>query len=113
MKNLLLAYERDFLDDEFCSNIKNLENRISSKFRKLGDTGQVFSKEDMIREILDQDKSQMSIEDFQVESLNSEVFMVNYKTNEAKGLVLRTSMWTWEDKALKVFFQQGTLIGRQ
>ncbi|MHB1485037.1 MAG: hypothetical protein ACYCYI_10270 [Saccharofermentanales bacterium] len=88
MEKLILQYEKDFFDFEFCKNKDNLENRLSKDFRNI------------------------DIFDFKIANLSDSIIMANYRAfeNSNNSYALRTSIWIIENDRWKMLFHQGTLI---
>ena len=111
MKDIILQYEKDFFNLEFCSNRINLEQRFSKGFIEYGKSGYIYDRESTITALmnLSEDK-QIEITQFELTSLNESVLLANYISNDKNdnSYVLRTSVWKIEDNTWKLFFHQGT-----
>ena len=111
MKELILGYEKDFFSQSFCSNIKNLESRLSKEFYEYGKSGSVHDRAIVINSLnnLPSDR-QIEILQFELTQLSECVLLVNYISHhkDDNSYVLRTSIWINEDETWKLFFHQGT-----
>ena len=53
MKSMIMKYEMDFFDADFCHNRSNLENRLSVDFMEYGQSGKVYHRKHIIEFLLD------------------------------------------------------------
>lgn len=112
MKSMILKYEMDFFDAEFCRSRSNLENRLSVDFMEYGKSGRVYRRNDMIELLLDSPNRYIKIEDFELTALHEDYFLVHYLSIniDDHSKALRTSIWKREEGLLKMFFHQGTPV---
>jgi len=111
IKEMILQYEKDFFNLEFCSNRLNLENRLSKDFVEYGKSGCVYDRESTITALLDLSENRwIDITQFELTSLSENILLVNYISYDrsVNSHALRTSIWKKEDNAWKLYFHQGT-----
>jgi len=111
---LLLKYEKDLLDPDFCKDINNLNSCIAEDFMEYGQSGTVYRRDEMISFLLlpTRDRS-VSIHDFTIKCLSKHVAAAHYtaiRKGEKTLSSLRTSIWIKEDDRWKLYFHQGTEI---
>ncbi|MDP4118864.1 MAG: hypothetical protein Q8873_06710 [Bacillota bacterium] len=112
MHDLILQYEYDFFIAEFCNNIENLEKRICLNFVEYGQSGNVYTRSEVIDFLLNMKNDRdVDILDFSKEELCEGVFIVHYVSYEKlyDRYARRTSIWKKEDDCWKILFHQGTI----
>lgn len=112
LENLILEYENDFFNKEFCDDIQNLNNRIHDEFIEFGKSGRVFDKNSIIKYLnnLDSDRD-IEIKNFVIKYLRDDLVIANYisSNKETDIKALRASIWVREYKDWKLYFHQGTV----
>ena len=111
MKDLILQYEKDFFNAEFCSSMANLDGRFSKDFFEYGKSGSVYYRECSINALMGLSKDkQIEITQFELTPLSENVLLVHYISynREDNSYALRTSIWKTEDSNWKLYFHQGT-----
>jgi hypothetical protein len=112
LEKLILEYENDFFNKDFCDVKGNLDMRIHDEFFEIGKSGQIFYKDSIIGFLnnLDSDRD-IEIIDFKVKDLRGGLLIANYISNEKElGInALRTSIWMKEEGEWKLLFHQGTI----
>jgi len=111
MKDLLLQYEKDFFNAEFCGSRANLETRLSKDFIEYGKSGSIHDRESTIRALMDlSEDKQIEIAQFEITALDDEIVLVHYTSydKDENSYSLRTSIWKIEGGNWKIYFHQGT-----
>lgn len=112
MEELILAYELNLLNPEFCSNRENIEKLISKDFMEYGKSGQIYTQQEVIEFLLSCKERDVKIKKFRLEYLNENVLLAHYiSTDNINGTqALRTSIWKSENNLWRMYFHQGTAI---
>lgn len=111
MENLILGYEKDFFDVEFCKNKNNLEYRLAKGFIEFGSSGRINDRDSIIYYLSNlTDNREIDILDFKLSVLSDTIIMANYRSliKENNSYALRTSIWKKEEDQWKIYFHQGT-----
>ena len=111
LESMILQFEKDFFDAEFCSSRVNLENRLSVDFHEYGKSGVIHNRDRTIDMLLNlQNNRDITINNFSATLLDENVVIVHYLSHETNTAqyTLRTSIWKFEDGFWKMFFHQGT-----
>lgn len=111
MKDLILQYEKDFFNAQFCQNKANLENRLSKDFLEYGKSGKVYNREFSMDELMSLSTDrQIEIANFEITELTEDILIAHYVScnKNQKSCALRTSIWRIEDGSWKLYFHQGT-----
>lgn len=106
----LLEYENLLFKKSFCSKKENLEKIFHKDFSEFGKSGRIFNREGTINYLLNSEDRNIQILDFAVNQIDEKTFIVHYKSkHDGKQMVLRTSIWIYENKEFKLYFHQGTI----
>ncbi len=106
----LLEYENLLFKKSFCSKKENLEKIFHKDFFEFGKSGRIFSRDGTINYLLNSEDRNIQILDFAVNQIDEKTFIVHYKSkHDGKQMVLRTSIWIYENKEFKLYFHQGTI----
>ncbi len=112
----LRKLEEDLLQPEIRKDREAVAALLADDFYEFGSSGKVFSKPDIIQALQTDQPAQISIADFRVQSLNTEVALVTYravKQGEAGREIrtsLRSSVWVIRDERWQMLFHQGTIV---
>lgn len=112
----LRKLEEDLLQPEIRKDREAVAALLADDFYEFGSSGKVFSKPDSIQALQTDQPAQISIADFRVQSLNTEVALVTYravKQGEAGREIrtsLRSSVWVIRDERWQMLFHQGTIV---
>lgn len=114
--------ERSLLEPSIRSSAQHLRTLLSEDFREIGASGQVFNREDIIRELAGETSTnRITMDDFLVTILTidvdgNEVAMTSYvatcTTAQSKLIrrARRTSIWLCCDGRWRMHFHQGTML---
>jgi hypothetical protein len=83
-----------------------LDLLVSDRFVEFGSSGRVYTKNDVIAQMLAEPNIAASIADFHVFVLTPDVALATYRT----GRSLRSSVWRREGDYWRIVFHQGTHI---
>jgi hypothetical protein len=83
-----------------------LDRLVSDQFVELGSSGRVYTKPDVIAQMLAQPNITIDVADFQVLAVTPDVALATYRT----GRSVRSSLWRREGEAWRIVFHQGTPI---
>ena len=109
--DLILEYEKDFFDKNFCDNRSNLEERLAPNFIEYGKSGKTYDRGNAIKALCDLPQNrQIEITNFKVSQLSCDALLARYISHDLKddAYALRTSIWKYEDGKWKLYFHQGT-----
>ena len=111
LESMILQFEKDFFDVDFCCNKINLENRLSVNFYEYGKSGVIHDRDRTINMLLKmQNNRNITIDNFSATLLDENVILAHYLSYDidSEQYALRTSIWKQEDDLWKMFFHQGT-----
>jgi|SRR6185503_6573758 len=83
-----------------------LDRLVSDEFVEFGSSGRVYTKRDVIAQMLAAPSTTFRVDDFRVLALTPDVALATYRT----GRSLRSSLWRREGQAWRIVFHQGTPI---
>jgi len=83
-----------------------LDRLVSDEFVEFGSSGRVYTKRDVIAQMLAAPSTTLRVADFRVLALTPDVALATYRT----GRSLRSSLWRREGQAWRIVFHQGTPI---
>lgn len=83
-----------------------LERLVADEFVEFGSSGQVYSKADVVAQILKAPNVSGNITDLKVLAVSSDVALAMYRTEKS----LRSSVWKREGGQWRIVFHQGTLV---
>ncbi len=83
-----------------------LDRLVSDEFVEFGSSGRVYSKQDVIAQMLAEPAVTIRVADFNVLAVGPEVALATYRT----GRSLRSSLWRREGEGWRIVFHQGTPI---
>jgi len=108
----LKSLEEQLLDPLTRKDSHALANYLTDDFQEFGSSGRIFSKASVISELAIESPRQLSLDNFQIYPLSSEIVLVTYiSTRIAAGETsrfLRSSIWVNLGGTWKIRFHQGT-----
>jgi hypothetical protein len=113
LEGLLLQYETNLMDPEFCRDRDGLSSLLSADFTEYGRSGRIYDRDTTIRILMNAGCRDIKIRGFSVKCLSRDAAEVHYiasEKGEATLKSLRTSIWIKEDGRWKLRFHQGTEI---
>lgn len=88
------------------SSADTLDRLVSDEFVEFGSSGRVYTKHDVIAQMLAAPSLSVAVADFRVLALSPDVALATYRTRGS----LRSSVWRREGKDWRIVFHQGTPI---
>ena len=86
-----------------------LDRIISDEFVEFGSSGQVYTKRDVVAQLLARPNVSITLSDLRVVAVTKDVALATYRTPAS----LRSSVWRREGDAWRVIFHQGTPIASE
>jgi hypothetical protein len=96
--------EQQLLTVEVRTSAEALDRLVSDQFVEFGNTGRVYTKADIIAQMLAAPNIKVDVSDFQVLALSEDVALATYRTPAS----LRSSIWRREAGQWRCVFHQGT-----
>lgn len=98
--------------DEISSDL--VDKLLADEFIEIGSFGQIYNKNDVIRQLSTQNNFEIVISNFSVKLLAKNIALATYKATKKSHfdskLSLRSSIWKQIKGDWKIVFHQGTLI---
>lgn len=113
MNNILKTIEqleKRLLDPQTRKSKKVLNELLAEGFKEFGSSGRVFSKEDIINRLPQEDSFFYSIEDISAQKLSVDTILLTYKLEINSVASLRTSIWQKNRDKWQMIFHQGTKV---
>ena len=98
--------EEQFLTPAIRASADALDRLVSAGFIEFGTDGRVYTKQDVIAQMLAKPNLTGSLIDFQVLAVSPDVALATYRTPGS----LRSSVWRREGGQWRIVFCQGTRI---
>ena len=111
LEDLILRYEKDFFNLDFCKCRDNIESRLSKYFFEYGQSGSIHNREEVVNALIGLTKNKpVNIYSFELEHLSKDILISHYTSRDGESALsaLRTSVWKIEDGEWKMYFHQGT-----
>lgn len=110
MKHIVHNLEVNLLDSNIRSSSDRLNQFLSDEFLEFGVSGNIYSKQDILRHLPSQKPCSYEILNSEIKELSSSIALHTYKlTNFSQESVsLRSSLWRKEGDDWKLLFHQGT-----
>ena len=96
--------EDQLLDPAVRASADALDRLVSNDFVEFGSSGRVYTKQDVIAQMLGAPSVTVSLTDFNVLALSPDVALATYRTPGS----LRSSIWRCEGDNWRIVFHQGT-----
>ena len=112
----LLELEHELLRPAVRRRPESLASLLADEFREFGSSGCVFNKNEAIKALRTESRSQFSISDFRVKVLAAGVALVTYQavrrdeSDQSEFVSLRSSLWVIRDGRWQILFHQGTKV---
>jgi len=88
------------------TSVDTLESIVSEQFVEFGSSGHIYTKRDVIRQMLAAPNITVTFTDFRVLAVSSDVALATYRTPNS----LRSSVWRREGEFWRIVFHQGTTV---
>ena len=98
--------EERLLRPEVRASADTLEGLVADQFVEFGSSGRVYTKRDVIRQMLAAPSVTVKVADFTVLSISPDVALATYRTPNS----LRSSIWRREGENWRIVFHQGTPV---
>src|SRR4051812_19747562 len=96
--------EQQLLKAEVRASAEALDRLVSDEFVEFGNSGRIYSKADVIAQMLAAPNIKVDVSDFQVLAVSEDVALATYRTPAS----LRSSVWRREAGQWRCVFHQGT-----
>ena len=96
--------EQQLLRADVRGSAEALDRLISDQFVEFSNSGRIYSKADVIAQLLAAPNVQVDVSDFQVLAVSADVALATYRTPAS----LRSSVWRREAGQWRCVFHQGT-----
>lgn len=106
LQDEILKLEEQLVTPAVRASADALNRLVSDEFIEFGSSGQVYTKPDVIRQMLAAPNITVSIADFRVLAVSPDVALATYRTERS----LRSSVWRREGQCWRILFHQGTSI---
>ncbi|MCI9625850.1 MAG: nuclear transport factor 2 family protein [Clostridia bacterium] len=112
MNKTILTLEKKFFELRYIADREWLDTILHDRFRECGKSGQVFDKAETMESLLScQTNRDITIYNFECESIQESVWLVHYITKDGHKKYYRTSVWYRETgNQMKLLFHQATLL---
>ena len=100
------SHEDQLLNPDVRASADALDRLVSDHFVEFGSSGRVYTKRDVIAQMLKAPHITVSLIDFNVLAISADVALATYRT----GGSLRSSIWRREGSDWRIVFHQGTPI---
>lgn len=98
--------EQQLLTAEVRASAEALDRLVSDQFVEFGNSGRVYTKADVIAQMLAAPNVRVDVSDFKVLALSDDVALATYRTPAS----LRSSIWRREGGHWRCVFHQGTAV---
>lgn len=88
------------------SSAEQLARLVSDDFVEFGSAGQTYTKQDVIRQMMSAPTVGVTLLDFRVLAISSDVALATYRTPRS----IRSSIWRREGQDWRIIFHQGTAV---
>ena len=106
LENEIRELEDQLANPAVRASVDALERLVSDDFVEFGSSGRVYTKRDVIDQMLAKPGISVSVADFRVSVLSPDVALATYRTQGS----LRSSIWRREGEHWRIVFHQGTPI---
>ena len=106
----LKQQELELSDPTIRKNAGRLAELIADDFEEVGKSGRRFSKQDIIRDLQQEQAIEFSAHSFAFVSLGDDCVLVKYQTTMNNQTANRCSIWVKRNDRWVVLYHQGTLV---
>jgi hypothetical protein len=104
LQDEIRALEEQLVMPSVRASADALDRLISDEFVEFGSSGRVYTKPDIIAQMLEQPNVTINLTEFRVLAVTTDVALATYRTERS----LRSSLWRREGQAWRIVFHQGT-----
>ena len=114
IQKTIFARESELQQPETRKSIESLDDLISDNFIEFGSSGQIYTKNDVLKNLPASPEIKFVMTNFRINVLSTEIVQSLFqteKTNLITGEItksLRSSLWRNENSQWKMIFHQGT-----
>lgn len=102
--------EQSLLDPKIRKSATELDKLISDDFIEFGSSGKVYSKQDIVDHLPEEDDRKFEVSNFSVKDIAEDVVLATYIVAVDGASSLRASLWSKKSGKWQMTFHQGTLI---
>lgn len=108
--SLLIKLEKELHDQSSRKNAIRLNYLLHKDFQEFGQSGRIFTKESVIKDLLMEKTTLILSKDFKVRLLTDTLAQVTYRSlnTNSNASALRSSLWVFEEDRWQLIFHQGT-----
>lgn len=107
----IFLLESSLLSYETRNSTEKLELIINDKFIEYGSSGKIWNKEEILKSLPKENKTDYKIADLELIFESENFFSIRYNLFENEEISsLRTSTWEYIDGKWQIIFHQGTKI---
>ena len=106
LQDEIFELENRLLTTAVRSSADVLDGLIADQFVEFGSSGRLYSKRDVIAQMVRAPSVTVNIADFRVLAVSPDVTLATYRTDKS----LRSSLWRREGERWRIVFHQGTPI---
>ncbi len=107
--------ERGLLEPSVRSSAQALEALLADEFVEFGSSGRVWTRQEIIADLLEQPTSIIEIDSVESRHIGEETVLITYRTRRAgetdANEAIRSSIWQRQGNNWKIIFHQGTRTG--
>lgn len=114
LKEKIFKLEMKLLRPEIRKSREDLSKLIDDDFIEIGSSGKFYTKNDVIKELQDQQFAEIKISGFEIKKLKEDIVLAVYKSEKADpetGKIIsarRSSVWKLNGENWQIVFHQGT-----
>ena len=102
----ILQLEEQLVAPAVRSSADALDRLVSDEFIEFGSSGRVYTKHEVISQMLAAPNITISVSEFRVIAVSADVALATYRTERS----LRSSVWRREGQYWRIVFHQGTSV---
>ncbi len=116
IRESLLHLEQQLLSGEVRRSPEELDRLLSDDFREIGRSGNLYSKQQIISLLADEQETERCITDFEAEQLAPDVVLVTFRLasrapqKHQPVYSLHSSIWRRDKSGWRMVFHQGTPV---
>lgn len=107
-EEVIYQLECSLLDPSVRSSNTQLDLLLADEFIEFGSSGEVYSKNEVMKYLPLEKPQTHSVEDFVVTALAPNVMLATYKVTSNSRISLRSSIWRFNETRWEMIFHQGT-----
>lgn len=114
--DIIKDFEIELLQPEIRKSTERLNELIADEFIEIGESGNQYSKQDILDALQNQMGVKFFLSDFKAIEISPDVILAAFKlekeiTNSGEKIIsLRSSIWKLDNRKWQIVFHQGTKI---